>query len=123
MQSTMNSYENYEDFVSKLFKRFPEYYHMEGHTANMVHAALGIAGESGEIVDMVKKFYASNKPLDIGELDKEIGDLMFYVQAMIIITGGNLEEILAMNQAKLLKRYGGTEYSDEAARNQIDKDG
>ena len=115
--------ERYSDFVSKIFKRFPEHHEMEGHTLNLVHAALGIAGESGEVVDMIKKYYASGKPLDIMELDKELGDLLFYIQAMLIITGGNMEDIMALNKEKLTKRFGGTEYSDEAARAQRDKHG
>ena len=112
---------NYSEFVEKLFKRFPEFHEMDGHTLNMLHAALGIAGEAGEVVDMIKKNFASNKGLDIDELDKEIGDLLFYVQALINVTGGNMHDIMEKNIAKLTTRYGGTTYSDEAAREQRDK--
>ena len=43
------------------------------------HATLGMAGESGEIVDLLKKVYAYGKPLDRTKLLEEIGDLMWYV--------------------------------------------
>lgn len=47
------------------------------------HATLGMAGESGEIVDILKKVYAYGKPLDRIKLLEEIGDLMWYVNLYV----------------------------------------
>src|SRR6187551_2079419 len=47
---------------------------------NLMHAAIGIASEGGEILDCVKKYIIYNKDLDRDNLIEELGDMEFFMQ-------------------------------------------
>ena len=44
--------------------------------------ALGLAGESGEVCDLLKKHWGHRQPLDREKLKKELGDVLWYVGAI-----------------------------------------
>lgn len=73
--------------------------------SNLIHAVLGIGTEAGEIQDLVKKNMFYNKPLDILALKEECSDLLHYIQMLLEATDSSLEEIMAINVAKLTTRY------------------
>jgi len=50
---------------------------------NLVHMALGITGEAGEVADVIKKHYAYGKTLDVQHLVEEVGDIMFYLNGLL----------------------------------------
>lgn len=92
--------------------------------AHAWHMATGIAGEAGEILDVVKKLAVYQKPFDekVREhLIEELGDLEFYLEGLRQAYGLDRLDILAANIAKLGKRYKGHKYSDEQAINRADK--
>ena len=93
---------------------------MNSEAEFFVHAAIGIAGEAGEVLDSVKKHWVYNAPLDQENLVEELGDVLFYVQAMALKLGVSLEQVVSQNMAKLMKRYP-TGYSDHAAVLRADK--
>lgn len=99
----------YDEFVAKLFKT------METPALTMLHSAVGISGEAGEILDQVKKVWAYGKPLDCKNLVEELGDIRFYYQAMLNMLGLEDGDIIAANMIKLRKRYPGGEFSNAAA--------
>lgn len=71
-------------------------------------AALGLAGESGEIADHVKKVMFHGHPLNDATCDliaKEIGDILWYCAIGAKGIGLGLGEIAHMNVEKLRKRY------------------
>lgn len=68
-------------------------------------AALGIGGESGEFVDLIKKFVYHAKPLDRDKAAKELGDLLWYIALAADALGTDLEIVAQMNIQKLLVRY------------------
>lgn len=71
-------------------------------------AALGLAGESGEIADHIKKIMFHGHPLDEATRDKiakEIGDILWYCAMGARGIGVSLGEIATMNVDKLKKRY------------------
>ena len=86
-----------------------------------MHAAIGIAGEAGELLDGVKKHVIYNKPLDRENITEELGDLEFYMEQLRQNIGVTREETLAANMAKLAVRYNGMRYSDQAAQDRVDK--
>ncbi|HEY3257267.1 MAG TPA: nucleoside triphosphate pyrophosphohydrolase family protein [Gemmatimonadaceae bacterium] len=80
----------------------------DSELAMLTSAALGLAGESGEIADHVKKIVYHGHPLDDDTRDKiakEIGDILWYCAMGSRGIGVSLAEIARMNVAKLRKRY------------------
>ena len=86
---------------------------------HIMHAALGIAGEGGEVVDLIKKTVINGKDLDLTELTKELGDLEWYLALLRSVTGIDREVVLQMNIEKLRERYKDG-YSDEASAKRVD---
>ena len=71
----------------------------------VLNGCLGLAGESGELLDMVKKWIFHNTRLDRNHAKKEVGDVMWYVAMICHTFGWDLDEILQMNVEKLKARY------------------
>lgn len=67
--------------------------------------ALGLAGEAGEVAEMVKKGILHQHGLDREKLAKEIGDACWYIAALCTTLGLTLEEVMAANIEKLKTRY------------------
>ena len=105
----------YGKFVATLAKKLPS------TVEDRLHAAVGISGEAGELLDAVKKNWVYNKELDSENVKEELGDLMFYITAMMLLQGITLDEVLQANATKLEKRYAGLQYTDAAAQARADK--
>jgi len=89
--------------------------------AGLIHMVMGISGESGELLDAVKKHVIYRKPLDMANVIEELGDLEFYLEGFRQELGVSREECLQGNVKKLLKRYDGAVYTDAAAIQRADK--
>lgn len=89
--------------------------------AHLLHMAVGIAGESGELLDAIKKAVIYCKPIDIENVVEELGDLEFYMEGLRDRLGITREQTLQANVAKLSKRYKAGSYSDKAAQERADK--
>lgn len=90
--------------------------------ADLWHAVTGIVGEAGELIDAIKKHVVYNKPLDRENVIEELGDLEFYMEQLRQRLGITREECLEANITKLLTRYEGMKYSDQAAQARKDKE-
>lgn len=66
---------------------------------------MGLCGEAGEAIDILKKTLFQLHPLDEMHLAKELGDVAWYLAISADALGYSLEEILKMNIEKLQKRY------------------
>lgn len=86
----------------------------------VLHAVLGIAGESGELVDLVKKSVVYHQPLKTDLVKEELGDLLHYIAMLISANGWTFEEVMEGNFVKLKKRYP-EGYSNKAALARADK--
>lgn len=75
------------------------------YIAELFNACLGLSGETGELLDMVKKWIFHEKSLDKDHLKKELGDVMWYVAMFCKAMNWELDEILMMNVDKLKARY------------------
>lgn len=94
---------------------------MTGSDAHLMHMAIGICGEAGELIDAIKKQVIYRKSLDRENVIEELGDLEFYMEGMRQGLDVSREECIAANIAKLSKRYESLQYSDSAAQNRADK--
>lgn len=71
----------------------------------LINGVMGLCGESGEAIDLVKKHLAQGHPLDRERLAKELGDVAWYLAETATAIGYDLGDILEMNLEKLQKRY------------------
>ena len=74
-------------------------------TEHILNGALGIAGEGGEVADLVKKHLYQEHPLDVQHIAKELGDICWYIAETATAIGYDLEHIMQMNIDKLKARY------------------
>ena len=89
--------------------------------ANLWHMATGISGEAGEVEDAIKKHVVYQKPLDVGNIKEELGDLLFYMSNLMQSVGLSFEDVLQHNIDKLSVRYASGKYSNEQAQQRADK--
>lgn len=71
----------------------------------LINSVMGLCGESGEAIDIVKKWLAQGHELDKEHLAKELGDIAWYLAEAATALDLSLEEILQANIEKLKKRY------------------
>jgi len=71
----------------------------------LINGVMGLCGESGEAIDIVKKHLAQGHALDTQRLAKELGDVAWYLAETATAIGYELQDILLMNLEKLQKRY------------------
>lgn len=75
---------------------------------NFIYPTLGLAGETGEVVENIKKLIRDkNKLIDQevrSELSKELGDVLWYLSQLAAELGISLDEIATKNIEKLQSR-------------------
>ena len=74
----------------------------------LVNGAMGLCGESGEVIDIVKKFIFQKHPFNAeteAKLIEELGDVAWYLAVTAHSIGVDLESVLQYNVDKLRKRY------------------
>lgn len=71
----------------------------------LINSVMGLCGESGEAIDIVKKWMAQGHELDKEHLAKELGDIAWYLAEAATALDIPLENILQANIDKLKKRY------------------
>lgn len=71
----------------------------------LINSVMGLCGESGEAIDLVKKWLAQGHDLDRDRLVKELGDVAWYLAEAATALDVPLEDVLQANIDKLKKRY------------------
>lgn len=89
--------------------------------AHLMHMAVGISGEAGELLDAIKKQVIYRKELDRQNVIEELGDLEFYMEGLRQGLGVTREQCLQANIDKLGTRYKNFQYSNEKAQARADK--
>lgn len=84
---------------------------------NIVHAALGIGGESGEIIDYIKKAAFNYRGVQDKLIIAEIGDLMWYLNLLVVSLGTTWDVVLQRNILKLEARYPDLKFDAERSLN------
>lgn len=103
-----------EEIVADLVKK--------PHNAHLLHMALGVAGEAGELADALKKVAIYGKEIDRENVVEELGDLRFYMQGIMNDLGITEAEVIQHNTTKLSKRYSEGKYSNKQAQERADKE-
>lgn len=91
---------------------FNEYQEMAQRTSNtnnhfdkIENGVMGLNGEAGECIDIVKKWSYQGHPLDEEQMIEELGDVLWYIAETAEGIGYSMEEIAVNNIEKLKKRY------------------
>ena len=71
----------------------------------LINSVMGLCGESGEAIDIVKKWLAQGHDLDKDRLIKELGDIAWYLAEAATALDVQLEDVLQANIDKLKQRY------------------
>ena len=71
----------------------------------LINGVMGLCGESGEAIDIVKKWLAQGHELDREHLAKELGDIAWYLAETATALDLSLEDIFEANIEKLKKRF------------------
>ena len=71
----------------------------------LINGVMGLCGESGEVIDIVKKHLAQGHELDREKIIKELGDVAWYMAEIATVLDVELEDVLVQNIEKLKKRY------------------
>jgi NTP pyrophosphatase (non-canonical NTP hydrolase) len=83
--------------------------------------AMGLAGEAGEVADLIKKVIFHGHELDKEKLEKELGDVLWYLSQVARSAGLGLEKVADTNVRKLMKRYPNG-FNEKASINRVIRD-
>lgn len=112
---------NYSDFVMALAKPGADILkEMTPQQMHLLHMAVGVSGEAGELLDAIKKVAVYQKSLDLENVIEELGDIEFYMEGLRSSLGITREQTIEANIKKLEKRYKDG-YSNKAAQERADK--
>ena len=87
------------------------------------NGVMGLNGEAGECIDLVKKWRFQGHPLDTDKLLDELGDVLWYVAITADGIGVPFEDIMQHNIDKLRKRYPDGFDAERSIRREGERDG
>lgn len=96
-------YTEYEVLSSRTFANRKE--PLSEHATDLLHCAIGISTESGELLDAFKKHIYYGKPLDMVNVGEELADCMWYISNLCRLTNLDFNTLLENNINKLKVRY------------------
>jgi len=83
-------------------------------------SALGLVCEAGEVGDILKKVIFHRHPLDKAKVEKELGDVLWYLAALATELDIDLDAVAEANIAKLRARYpNGFTHADSLVRRDL----
>lgn len=71
----------------------------------LINGVMGMCGEAGECIDVVKKMMFQQHELDTEKLIEELGDVLWYCAELASGLGVALEDVALVNIEKLKGRY------------------
>lgn len=81
-----------------------------GNEQVLTNCALGLASESGQVVDLVKNYTFHGKDLNREELTKEMGDVLWYLSQVAEWADIPFEQVAQENIETLNQRYPANKY-------------
>ena len=85
----------------------------------LINGVMGLCGEAGEAIDIVKKHLHQGHALDKEHLKEELVDIAWYLASTSYALGLDLDDVLSANIAKLKRRFP-EGFSTEASENRED---
>lgn len=110
----MRAFNDYQEEVARTWGK------LDDGRESLAILALGVAGEAGEVADLIKKHVGHGHDLNLEKLKLELGDVLWYVAAMARVLGVPLSEIARLNVEKLRARYPDG-FSEERSKNRSEK--
>lgn len=71
----------------------------------LLNGVMGLCGESGEVIDILKKHLSQGHELNKDKMIEELGDVAWYLAETAFALGVDLDTVLANNLTKLANRY------------------
>lgn len=71
----------------------------------LVWNALGLAGEAGEVANLIKKRVFHRRPVTATAIADELGDVLWYINAICLELGTSISEVMEINVSKLRARF------------------
>ena len=108
-----------KDFVS-LADRLGELDREGANIERLTTAGVGLAAESGEFLEIVKKMVFQGKPWTPDNREHliiELGDVMWYVAQACMALDVSFDDVVRGNVKKLEKRYPGGSFDVEKSEN------
>ncbi len=106
----------FSDFQVESTRTMPRVFNEETLDDALKNYAMGLSGETGEVVDQLKKVIFHGHKFDRDEIEKELGDVLHYLSGIATLLEISMEEVASKNLEKLKKRYP-EGFSKEASRN------
>jgi NTP pyrophosphatase (non-canonical NTP hydrolase) len=88
---------------------------------HILHMAIGVSGEAGELLDAIKRAVIYRKPIALDNVIEELGDLEFYMEGLRAALAITRARCLEENILKLQQRYSKMQYTDRDAQERADK--
>ena len=113
-----------KDFVS-LADRMGELDRQGANIERLTTAGVGLAAESGEFLEIVKKMVFQGKHWNADNREHliiELGDVLWYVAQACIALDVSFDDVIRGNVKKLEKRYPGGSFSVEKSENRVKGD-
>ena len=116
----------HEDMVSALAKNGQDIIlDLTPTKAHVLHMAVGVSGEAGELLDAIKKHVIYNTEIDLENVIEELGDIEFYLEGLRQGLGISRNTTIEHNIHKLYSgknaRYKEGEFSNDQANDRADK--
>ena len=118
---TSDPSKDYQSFIESLNN-------LDGKGANinrLATAGVGLAAESGEFLEIVKKMVFQGKPWNADNREHliiELGDVLWYVAQACMALEVSFDDVVAGNVEKLKKRYPGGEFNVYHSENRKEGD-
>ena len=104
-QSARTASGDYEAITSRLVNK---------DMVGLLHAGMGLATESSEFIDALKKHLFYGKELDTVNLREEIGDCLWYLALALRTLDSDFDTEMKINIEKLQARFP-TKFTEEGA--------
>ncbi|MHA3066046.1 nucleoside triphosphate pyrophosphohydrolase family protein [Lacticaseibacillus saniviri] len=78
---------------------------LTGNEQVLTNLSLGLASDSGQVIDLIKKYTFQGQELSRDELTRELGDTLWYLSQIALWADIPFEEVAQVNIDQLAKRY------------------